>query len=711
MKKLYWLIFGACIALITSCGAGESAVKSGRILPVDAVVTFASSASFVDEDSTGHVITVELSATTALTTAVSVDIQDTLAGTAGANIDYTFASPQTVTFSAGSVSGATQDVALIPVDDLDIEGTETINLAFANPSGATLGSVSTHNVTIDDDDGIAVNFVQPSSTVGETGGTLDIEVVLSSPGGPLASAVTVDVIDSTGGTALVGLDYTTSANPQTLTFAIGATTGTTATASLTAVDDILAEGDETIFFQLGNVTGGAVIGSQINHVVTLTDDDTVPSVEFDMASGIGDENTDQLIELVLNVPAGGTLSFDITVTVEDTLLGSATENTDYTSFGSEIVTFSTGSVDGQKKTITLHVINDLDVEGNETVEFEITNISSSADIGAISEHTATIQDDDASGLLVKETGVTGNDIINGGDYYFGRVALGSTDPVLTVYLANTTASVVTLTTPSLTGANTIYSIDTTGFSTTLMPSASTSFTITLSTQFLRYTATEDTVDFSHDATGVMEDFSFDLEGYPTLCFDVVTSERFVVIHDRSQSMDEASSQQIMMDYTGTGISSPSKMDVFKTDALCFLKSLESTDCFAWNSFGGNPEQNYEASLLEANSVHLVDTEADIIALQSEGWRPVYTALSIACSQYGTNVDQIILILGDHPDLDSGAPLGFGGATQILADFPGWYAALQAAGCQLVCVYIGDNIDGETFMQTLATQNGGVYYKR
>jgi hypothetical protein len=98
--------------------------------------------------------------------------------------------------------------------------------------------------------------------------------------------------------------------------------------------------------------------------------------------------------VVLTIPGGGTLSAAVTVEAVDAGGGSATSATDYNAFGTQTVTFPIGAADGATQSVTLNVLADTDVEGNETVNLQLQNVSAPATIGAQNTHVATITDDD-----------------------------------------------------------------------------------------------------------------------------------------------------------------------------------------------------------------------------------------------------------------------------------------------------------------------------
>ncbi len=121
-----------------------------------ATIQFSSSLSASGNENTGpRTITIELDLPpgVSLGVPVSVHVGDAGTGTATASSDYTSFTPQTVTFGAGSATGAVQSVQLQVLDDASIETNETVQLALSAPSaGAALGAASVHQLTIQDDD-------------------------------------------------------------------------------------------------------------------------------------------------------------------------------------------------------------------------------------------------------------------------------------------------------------------------------------------------------------------------------------------------------------------------------------------------------------------------------------------------------------------------------------------------------------------------------
>jgi|GEM_PF-387166 len=113
----------------------------------------------------------------------------------------------------------------------------------------------------------AFDFGASSISVGEGDGSFNLDVNLSE-----AADCSVDVV-LTGGTASNGSDFS-FASPATLVFtALG---GTTASASVTLLEDLALEGPETLTFQLQNPSGTCILGAVTAATATIADNDVAP---------------------------------------------------------------------------------------------------------------------------------------------------------------------------------------------------------------------------------------------------------------------------------------------------------------------------------------------------------------------------------------------------------------------------------------------------
>jgi len=80
-----------------------------------------------------------------------------------------------------------------------------------------------------------------------------------------------------------------------------------------------------------------------------------------------------------------------------------------------------------------------------------------------------------------------------------------------------------------------------------------------------------------------------------------------------------------------------------------------------------------------------------------GGTPSYACLKRSCEVYPADLDKMFFLSDGYPNTS-------GSSSQILADFPGWWA--KFTDCELICVCIGGG--GASFMQQLAALAGGSY---
>ena len=297
-------------------------------------------------------------------------------GTATPGVDFTFTSPQTVTFDAGSVDGATESVSVTVIgDDLD-ESNETVILGLQSVStGGSIVAPSTHTLTItnDDDPTISVNSPDPV----EEGDDVVFEVTLSNPS---SFTVTVDYVTTNGtppNAATAPGDFTAVSGE--LVFPPGVVLRTV---PVTSIDDVLFEATETFTLELDLATE-ATISDPIG-TGTILDNDGPPGLS--VLDAIADEG-DGVIEFqVVLLPAAGQ-----PVTVEwATADGSANSPTDFVADSGQ-VTFAPGIT---SQIVEVTIINDDDDGVDTTLSLVLSNptppLTSLVDATAV----GTIVDDD-----------------------------------------------------------------------------------------------------------------------------------------------------------------------------------------------------------------------------------------------------------------------------------------------------------------------------
>ena len=331
-------------------------------------------------------VTISVTRTGGDTGAVSVNYA-TSDGTATAGNDYT-ATSGTLSWADG-ISGV-QSFTVAIIDDTDVESDETVNLTLSSPTGGASLGTSTGIITITSDDAYGtLQFSATSFNVNETDGTVSNVITLQRVNGS-SGAVSVDVTDlGTGSATGSGTDYSLT-SPTTVSWSDGDTADKNVT--ITLVDDALSEGTETVNLSLGNVAGGASIGTPSVVSLFIADDEASPgpgALQFDL-SGYGVAEAGGSATITVNRVSGTQGAVSIGYATSN---GTATAGSDYTSASG---TLSWADGDGSAKTFTVAITNDTAVEGDETVNLTLSSPTGGASLGTPSTATLTIDDDDTN---------------------------------------------------------------------------------------------------------------------------------------------------------------------------------------------------------------------------------------------------------------------------------------------------------------------------
>ncbi|MDB6034285.1 MAG: hypothetical protein JWM16_4623 [Verrucomicrobiales bacterium] len=351
----------------------------------------------------------------------SVNFQ-TSDGTATAGQDYIFTSVNLV-----FLPGETNKQVGIPIlQDLIGEGDETVNLNLVNPTNATVGLQPTALLTIvDDEDNLSLSttnyFVDENAT--------NAVIAVVRRGIPSSGQVTVSYSTSSG-TATPGADYTNVSG-----ILVFGPFDTIKTFSIPIVDDSLAEGNETVFIRLSNITGGAALSTPTNATLTIVDDDV--SLRFASASYSVTENaTNASISILRQGNASNTVSV-----LFHTTAGTATPDLDYENVTNQVV-FLPGVTN---RTVLIPIVDDLQIEGNETVNLFLSNPAptNSAILGSPVAAVLTIVDNDnsilipAGSAIVSESFIPANGVVDAGETVTINLALRNVGNVDTVNLVAT----------------------------------------------------------------------------------------------------------------------------------------------------------------------------------------------------------------------------------------------------------------------------------
>jgi subtilisin family serine protease len=343
--------------------------------PTPAVTVTATDANASESGGTGT-FTVSRSGSTAS----ALTVNYALNGSAENGTDYENLSGS-LTIASGS-SSATVTVA--PIDDTVVEGDETVVLTLSANAAYTVGSPGSATVTIADDEEEpppplpTVTVAATDANASESGGTGTFTV---SRNGSTTSSLTVNY--AMNGSADNGTDYETL--PGSVTFASGSSS---ASITLTPIDDSTVEGDETVVLTLSDNSAYAV-GSPGSATVTIVDNDEEPPPPLPTVTvAATDANASESSGTgTFTVSRAGSTSLSLTVNY--TVNGSAQNGTDYENLSGS-VTIASGS---SSASVTVTAIDDSEEENSETVVLTLS-ASSAYEVGSPSSATVTIADND-----------------------------------------------------------------------------------------------------------------------------------------------------------------------------------------------------------------------------------------------------------------------------------------------------------------------------
>ena len=304
--------------------------------------------------------------------AVSVDFA-TSDDSATAGSDYT-ATSGTLSFP----SLASSRTFTVPItNDLLDDDAESFVVSLSNVSGpsATLGAQQTAQVDIVDNDiGGSVQFSAATYAMSEAGPVATITVTRL---GGAAAGASVNFQTTVGGSATAGSDY--SPVSGTLTFGAGVTSKTF---TVPLVSDTIDETNETINLLLNAPDGGATLGVRTTAVLTIVDNDTAGVLQF---SAVAYSISEGAGNATITVRRIGGLASGVSVqyTTED---GTALAGADYTT-ASGTLSFGANET---LKTFTVPILEDSIGEANETVKLKLQSPTGFATLGAVSNSTLTI---------------------------------------------------------------------------------------------------------------------------------------------------------------------------------------------------------------------------------------------------------------------------------------------------------------------------------
>ncbi len=334
----------------------------------EAIIEFASSATTFNEGQG----TVAIGLVRSASTSGPASAQYSIAGTAIDGADFTISG--SISFGPGETQ---KTLSLTLVADTAAELSETIELSLNTPStGTTIGPKSSHVVQINDDDGTGkIAFASAASSIIE-GAQKAVVSVTRTDGSAGQLSVAFQTTAGTAGSS----DFTSVSG--TLTFAPGVTEQTIDVAIL---DDGTIESLESFTVTLSAISGGGALVDPKAHTVSIQDDDAPAILQFASSASTTPESGNATI----TVTRGGNTLRAVSAGYQ-TSDWSATVGSDYTKkFGS--VSFPAGVTE---QTITVPIVEDSVLEGDETFQIKLTSLSAYAELGSLTTHTVTILNND-----------------------------------------------------------------------------------------------------------------------------------------------------------------------------------------------------------------------------------------------------------------------------------------------------------------------------
>uniref|UniRef100_UPI003BF82389 beta strand repeat-containing protein n=1 Tax=Rubrolithibacter danxiaensis TaxID=3390805 RepID=UPI003BF82389 len=238
-----------------------------------------------------------------------------------------------------------------------------------------------------------VSFQIASSSVMETVGQTTIAVSLSNAS---PYPVTVPYTINSASTAKSPSDYSMVSGSSPIIFAPGETVKYITLNIVSDTNILFPEPDENVIFDLGTPVN-ASLGNIPKHTLTIYEQPPVvsfPEVTFDVEKSSFNENKGT-VTVKVNLLRNYFGTFDVDFDIAGTAISGSSKDYTYSPTTTRI-----HFADGQSTAyITVNIIDDIIIEGDETIVFTLKNPSNGT-IGNINVHTLTIVDNDFPPLVI-----------------------------------------------------------------------------------------------------------------------------------------------------------------------------------------------------------------------------------------------------------------------------------------------------------------------
>jgi hypothetical protein len=267
----------------------------------------------------------------------------------------------------------------IPVMDDGVYGNDKIVfLNLTSPTGGASIGLNAATLTIAEADGIpTVQFNTSIYKVNENCSIVSTNVTLN---GTATLNITINYGTSSG-TATSGSDFT--ATSGTLTFKPG---DHSKFINISIINDSVYEPDQNFTITLSNPSSNVIVGSPGIATVTIKDDDSAPSIQFQSQSYNASEGGSlATINVMLSAPSEVPISVNYTTTD-----GTAIAGINYTQ-SSGVLQFASGSAIAS---FNVPIIDNYVINGNTSFNVSLGKPTGGASLGSLTKAVVNIIDDD-----------------------------------------------------------------------------------------------------------------------------------------------------------------------------------------------------------------------------------------------------------------------------------------------------------------------------
>ena len=392
---------------------------------IEPTVTITAGAGVTEGEAATFTVMVSPAPTSALT--VNVDVEDS-----GAFASTGAAGTRTVTINSGATSAT---LTVSTVDDSIDEADGTLTATLTTDTGYTVGTPSSAEVAVTDDDDPEVRIAADASLVDE--GTLVSFEVIASMVQASDLVVSFNVVDSG---VFAPLSVT---GARTVTIFSGQSR---ATLAIPTNNDRIDEADGTITATLTTGSGYTVAASPDNSVTVMVTDNDVAGITVTPTSGL------------TTTEAGGTDTFTVVLDTQPTanvVIGVSSSDMGEGTVSPTTLTFTASDWD-QPQPVTVTGVDDSDDDGTVSYTIELAAPTSSADTNysVVDPADVSVSNADDDGDIESTVTITaGGGVTEGGDVTFTVAAAPAPTSDLTVSVNVVDSGVFTLS--SATGARTV----------------------------------------------------------------------------------------------------------------------------------------------------------------------------------------------------------------------------------------------------------------